>query len=115
MEEKITFESYLRQFLTPIIQEIGEKAIARQSPAPAAPQTSFPEFMDLQMTAEFLHLAPSSIYGLVHKSLIPHYKRNKRLLFRKDELEKWLADSRRQTIEEIRADALNSLGRGRRR
>ena len=117
MEEKITFESYLRQVLTPIIQEIVESALTRHlhQIQASSQQQPFPDIMDVKMTAELLHLSVPTIYGLTHKREIPFYKRGQRLLFGRDDLYKWIAGSRRQTVDEIREDALNSLGRGRRR
>ena len=71
--------------------------------------------MDIKIAAEFLHCSVGGIYGLTHKREIPFCKRGKRLLFRREDIEKWVAGSRRQTVDEIRADALNSLTVGRRR
>lgn len=112
MEQHQNFESLLREFLSPIIEQAVEKAIARHLPQQTLPQQSFPEYMDSKMTAEFLHLAKGTLYGLAFKRSIPHIKRVGRLYFRRSELERWLANGRRQMVEEIQVEALKSLGKG---
>ncbi len=71
--------------------------------------------MDIKIAGEYIHLSVGSIYGLTHKREIPFFKRGKRLLFCRDDLDKWIAGSRRQTVDEIRADALSSSSGSRRK
>ena len=63
------------------------------------------ELMTIQETAEFINLTVSSVYGLVHRKLIPHVKRGKRLIFEKQVIIEWLKSGRRKTMDEIKADA----------
>lgn len=50
-----------------------------------------------------------TIYDLVHKRLIPHSKRGKRLIFSKNEILEWLRSGKRKTQAEIQAEADNFL------
>ena len=63
------------------------------------------EFLDLNQAAEYLKLKPSYIYSLIHQKKIPHYKPNgKRVYFNKLELNKWIAESKIKTVNEIEED-----------
>ncbi|MEZ4939322.1 MAG: helix-turn-helix domain-containing protein [Saprospiraceae bacterium] len=59
------------------------------------------EFMTIIEAAKFTNLAKPTLYSLASQRKIPHFKRAKRLLFRRDDLERWLLESRRLTIEEM--------------
>jgi excisionase family DNA binding protein len=74
------------------------------------PHLSFEEACD------YLSLSESYLYKLTHKKLIPHYKMptGKKLVFRKDELDKWLTSVPVSTIEEIDQQAYDYLNLGRR-
>lgn len=54
--------------------------------------------------ATFTNLAKQTLYALVSQRRVPHFKRGKRLLFRLSDLEQWLLESKRKTIQEIKAD-----------
>ncbi len=51
--------------------------------------------------ADYLHIAVSTVYGLVWNRRIPHEKRGKRLYFLKSDIDTWLSQGRRKTVEEI--------------
>lgn len=68
------------------------------------------KFFSIKEAAEFINLSVPTVYGLVHRSAIPCMKRNKRLYFSKFELKEWISSGRKQTISEIKADAISSLG-----
>ena len=74
------------------------------------PHLSFEEACD------YLGLSESYLYKLTHKKLIPHYKMptGKKLVFRKDELDKWLTSVPVSTVEEIDQQAYDYLNLGRR-
>lgn len=115
MEENNTMETLLRKLLTPIINEAVEKAIARHYSAPISTTPDQNELLDVKKTAEILFLSVPTIYGLVSKRSIPYYKRGKRLYFRKDDLLKWIAGSRRMTHDEIRQQADQYILKNRRK
>ncbi len=62
-------------------------------------QTS--EFINIVEASSYLRLKKSYIYNLVYKNKIPFYKpTGKKLLFKKSELNKWIEESRIDTVEE---------------
>ncbi|MCF8293993.1 MAG: helix-turn-helix domain-containing protein [Chitinophagaceae bacterium] len=65
------------------------------------------ELMNIQQVAEYLSLSVPTLYGYTSHMEIPHMKRNKRLYFRKAEIDEWLLKSRRKTREEIEKKADN--------
>lgn len=67
------------------------------------------KFITISEAASFLHLAVPTVYGLVHRSEIPVYKRNNRLYFSEVQLINWIKAGRRQTTQEIKQDAGQSL------
>jgi excisionase family DNA binding protein len=48
-----------------------------------------PRFMNVQEAADFLRLAPKTLYGLVSQRRIPHRKAGRRLLFLEADLLTW--------------------------
>ena len=86
----------------------------RLSSGKSSHQSSFSEKKDEKMASECLRLFNSNDIGQVHSRSIPYYIRRQWLYFKNIYIEPWIAGSRRQTVDEIRADALTSLGRGRR-
>ena len=97
---EITFDS-----LPQAIQILGvrldriEKLLEHQT----EPQHADTRFTSSEI-AKYLDLSLSTIYGLVSRREIPHQKRGKRLYFLKSEIDTWLAQGRRKTVEEIAAD-----------
>ena len=59
-------------------------------------------WMNLNECAHHLSVTPKAIYQKVHRHEIPHYKMNKRLLFKKEEIDEWVEAQRVPTDEEIR-------------
>lgn len=73
------------------------------------------EILNVEQVAKYLYLSVPTIYGLIHRREIPHYKVGKRLYFKKDEILELIQKRKVKTIEEIEQDALNSLSRRRRK
>lgn len=48
----------------------------------------------------YLKMKISTLYQLTHKHKIPFNKKGKTMYFKKDEIDKWLAEGRQQTIAE---------------
>ena len=54
--------------------------------------------------AEYLHLSVPSIYRLTSQRGIPHTRKGKKLYFLKSEINVWLSQGRRKTIDELQAE-----------
>lgn len=48
----------------------------------------------------YLKMKLSTLYQLTHKKEIPFNKKGKAIYFKKDEIDKWIADGRQETITE---------------
>lgn len=59
----------------------------------------------IQLAVQITGLAIPTIYSYVSERQIPHYKKGKRLYFKRSELEKWIEGGKRKTEEEIRSIA----------
>ena len=59
------------------------------------------EIMEIKDASELLGLTYPGIYCLTSKKKIPHYKRGKKLYFKRSELIKWLSEGRKKTITEL--------------
>jgi len=51
--------------------------------------TGGPRFMSVGEAAEFLRIAPKTLYGLVSQRRVPYRKAGRRLLFLESELVEW--------------------------
>ncbi len=59
------------------------------------------EVLTIDAAAKLIKLAKPTIYGLVHKKSIQHYKKGKRLYFHKSELLEWIQSGRKDTRDAI--------------
>lgn len=57
--------------------------------------------LDLSEAAMFTGYSESHIYNLTSKKSIPHYKKNRKLFFKKDELEDWMLERQVKTDNEL--------------
>lgn len=60
---------------------------------------------NVKEAANFLHLSVSSLYGKACRREVPFSKKGKRLYFHKSELEEWIRQGRKKTIEEVWREA----------
>jgi predicted DNA-binding transcriptional regulator AlpA len=76
---------------------------------PIAAETADADEIDgIELAEKVTGLKIPTIYALVSKREIPHFKRGKRLYFSKRELINWLQSGKRKTQSEIAAEAANS-------
>lgn len=61
--------------------------------------------LDLSEAAVFTGYSESHLYNLTSKKGIPHYKKNRKLFFKKTELEEWLLERQVKTDKEITSKA----------
>ena len=62
------------------------------------------EILTIEQASHFLNLAVQTIYGFTAKYEIPFFKRGKKLYFRKSELEAWINEGRKKTVNQIKAE-----------
>lgn len=68
------------------------------------------ELLTPKEAASLLGYEESYLYQLTSKQLIPHYKpTGKKVLFHREELVKWVLESRISTIQEVQTQAANYL------
>ncbi|HCE3286585.1 helix-turn-helix domain-containing protein [Vibrio parahaemolyticus] len=56
--------------------------------------TSQKQFLSAEETAQYTGLSVKYIYKLTHTKQIPHYKPNRKLYFKRDDLDAWLMSHR---------------------
>lgn len=61
--------------------------------------------LDLSEAAVFTGYSESHIYNLTSRKAIPHYKKNRKLFFKKSELEEWILETRCASRKEISSKA----------
>ena len=61
--------------------------------------------LDLEETCLFTGLSKGHLYRLTSGRQIPHFKKNRKLYFKKSDLEAWMCDNRVQTEKEINCKA----------
>jgi excisionase family DNA binding protein len=59
------------------------------------------EILNLEETSKYTSMARATLYKMTSTREIPHFKRGKRLYFRKSELDAWITNNRVMTKEEI--------------
>lgn len=69
------------------------------------------EVLNLNQTAEYVSLSKSAIYKKTSERTIPHFKRGKKLYFKRSELDDWLTDMRIFTKAEIDKKATDYINR----
>lgn len=72
------------------------------------------QIMNISQLAEYLKCSKSSLYKDTATRKIPHFKRGKRVYFKKTEIDEWVTQLRIKTADEIDLEATNYiLRRGR--
>jgi excisionase family DNA binding protein len=107
MEKTILISIEISDLQRIIIDSVNTCLKYADKPTRDGPQSD--RFLTISQAAELLNLAVPTVYGLVHRSMIPVCKRNKRLYFSEKELRDWIKVGRRQTLQEIKQDASQSL------
>jgi excisionase family DNA binding protein len=79
----------------------AEKLRGEGTPGQAAAKTEEDVFFDFLEMCDFLGIAQSTGYQRVSRGEIPHFKKGRRLYFRKSELLAWVESGRRKTTEDL--------------
>ena len=59
------------------------------------------DFINAEEAAKFLHIAKQTLYTLTSKRKIPFYKKGKKLLFKRQELEEWISVCKREDHHKV--------------
>jgi len=70
---------------------------------------SSPDILNVNQIADYLSVSKATIYKYTADRIIPHFKRGKRLYFKKSDVEAWVTAHRVSSNEEIAQDASNYL------
>ncbi len=73
----------------------------------------FPETFGKKECSQFTGYAVNTINKMICEKAIPFYKKNARVIFKKNEIESWLLSNRVQTVEEFIELKENQLSNGR--
>ena len=63
------------------------------------------EVMSLNQLCEYYEFTKSFVYKQTSKREIPHYKRGKKLFFKKVEIDSWLFKNKVNTMEDLQREA----------
>jgi len=78
-------------------------------------ENSFPETFGKKECSQLSGYAVNTINKMICDKAIPFYKKNARVIFKRDEIEAWLLSNRIQTVEEFIEEKENNLTNGRKR
>jgi hypothetical protein len=78
-------------------------------------QNAFPETFGKKECSQLSGYAVNTINKMICEKAIPFYKKNARVIFKRDEIEAWLLSNRIQTVEEFIEEKENNLTNGRKR
>ena len=67
------------------------------------------EVLNLDQAAEYVSLSKSAIYKKTSERNIPHFKKGKKLYFKRSELDAWLTELRIDTNAEIEKQAIDYI------
>lgn len=94
----------ITQISAPELESLIENSLRKiLTDRPTQPETD--QLLTVQQTAQFLTLAPATIYSMVCRGEIPSSKRGKRLYFSKQELTEWVKAGRNKTLSDHAAEA----------
>ena len=68
-----------------------------------------PEILNTEQAAAFNSISMSTLYKYTSTRQIPHFKRGKRIFFKKAELIEWMTKNKIATMEEIEQEAINYI------
>jgi excisionase family DNA binding protein len=60
--------------------------------------------LDVSGAADFLNLSTQTVYQLTSKRTIPHFKKGKKLYFKRSELMQWTEEGRQKSVAEMQQE-----------
>jgi hypothetical protein len=79
---------------------------------PQTKQESFADTFGKKECSQLTGYAVNTINKMICEKAIPFYKRNAKVIFKRDEIEAWLLANRIQTVEEFIEEKENQLSNG---
>ena len=76
-------------------------SIIQPQPISQPEVNSFPDTFGKKECSHFTGYAVNTINKMICEKTIPFYKRNARVIFKRDEIQAWLLSNRVQTVEEF--------------
>lgn len=76
-----------------------------------ASSNSCQQILWMDEAAKFLNLAKPTIYGLLSKGKLPHYKRGRKVYFLRSELEAWLMTGKQKTMADAEQEVETYLSK----
>lgn len=103
----------ITQISPPELEVLLENTIRKVLSLKIEPQPEQDEWFNIIELCDYLPDKPAkaTIYGKVHQRKIPFHKTSKSLIFRKSEIDSWIALGRIKTVDEIQAEADNFFKR----
>jgi excisionase family DNA binding protein len=62
-------------------------------------------YLPARAAAQYLGFTIAAVYQLVHRRQIPHSKRGRRLIFDRQELDRWIAEGARPALSQSEKEA----------
>jgi len=90
-------------------------SIIQPQPIIQTKQDAFPDKFGKNECSQMTGYAVNTINKMICEKAIPFYKKNARVIFKRDEIEAWLLSNRVQTVEEFIEEKENNLTNGRKR
>lgn len=101
MCKELTFDK-LPEAIAYLIEAVAEIKLLVTNYKTNPPEKRIP--IGIEDACQIIQKAKPTIYALVRKGLLPCYKRGKKLFFFEDELLQWIANGKKKTIVDIRAE-----------
>ena len=95
-----------------ILQRLNTiEALIKNLSKPESTGTEIIQVLNFDQASKYLSLSKSTLYKLTSERNIPHFKRGKRVYFKRNELENWLTEVRIMTRDDIEKQAATYISR----
>lgn len=71
--------------------------------------TSSKSVFDMSEAAQFLGISKDRLYHLTQEKRVPYYKQGNANYFKKEELERWMTETKVPTVREVRSAAISHI------
>jgi len=96
----LTTQEELKQLIITSVQTaLDERTFSSQS---EHDKRSGSKYLTVSEAAKYLNLAKQTLYGFTSNRAIPFIKRAKRILFTKEDLDAWLMQGKKQSVQQLR-------------